>query len=1071
MEVPYPSKVNLPARRPAVIRRQRLIELLAEGLQRRLTLVSAAAGYGKTTLLLDFAQSWNAPVCWYSLDERDRDLQTFLRYLLASGQRRFPGFGMELARELQQARPLAPEAVVDLLVMAVQSLGQPFVLVLDDFHYLDEAPDDLRQVLDGWLYRLPDNCHLILSGRTWPQLAVLPLMSARQEVATIAGPEFAFACEEVVQLFRDVLGKEISLDDAQHLADLTEGWAAALILMADKVQAARTSISLEQLRGSDTLFQYIKLEQFDPLPADVKEFLVGAAVPRAIQLEFLNQLLGTADAEERLNFLERRNLFVLREKADQGSYRCHRLFRAFLISHLRSQDPARFHELNLTAAALREQARDWQEAVYHYLQASAWESIVQVTERVGWQLFEEGKWDTLAEWLEAIPPEELAVQPKLVLWKARILHYLNQVDRALALLAQAIVSFEATSDWVAQGQALITKGMCLRVKGDYRDAKEALSKARTLLLKHDGPTSVLTEARKELGTTLGMSGEFGKALEELKGVLMVYEAQGDAYNIAHVHNEIGNALMALGQLSEAAVHLEKARQRWLRLGNGPRLLQTLNNLAFTYYLGGDYDRADQVWREALQKTYLEASRKHEAYVLLGLGDVRRDKGQYTEALEFYQPGLEVASRLDESYVRIYIMDGIANTYRLMGDIANGESWASQAMAEAEEGGGTFETGFCTLTRGLLQRDHGQLKEAAASIEKAAGLLKGGDAKRELATAYFHLAGVYFSLKRKRLALECLDMVARLVQELGYDHFLVVEARRAPLLVQYASANKLADGYFGRLLKVIKATPAVEPEISPQAPQSEEAGVTTVYAYGFGNLRVEIAGREITDLEWRSEKSKEMFFFFLGNRRPLRKEEIVAALWPDLAEDKTGSAFHSTLYRLRQALYPECIAKDSGRYILDPRGRFVFDVEEFQRAARQADALAKGAPDALALMEQALALYQGSFAQDFYSEWAETLRWQMEEQYMRLLTTLAAARSQSGDFKSSAELTQRILDVDEYNEAAWYRLMSSYIQSGHLEAAKYCYNRYVQILSESLDGERPPDFEEVQRQIIKGGAPA
>ena len=91
--------------------------------------------------------------------------------------------------------------------------------------------------------------------------------------------------------------------------------------------------------------------------------------------------------------------------------------------------------------------------------------------------------------------------------------------------------------------------------------------------------------------------------------------------------------------------------------------------------------------------------------------------------------------------------------------------------------------------------------------------------------------------------------------------------------------------------------------------------------------------------------------------------------------------------------------------------------------------------------------------------------------MRLLATLAAAYSQTGEFKRSAELCQRILDVDEYNEAAWYRLMRNYIQSGQVEAAKYCYNRYAQIVSDNLGGEQPPDFEEIQRQVAKGSAPA
>jgi len=224
------------------------------------------------------------------------------------------------------------------------------------------------------------------------------------------------------------------------------------------------------------------------------------------------------------------------------------------------------------------------------------------------------------------------------------------------------------------------------------------------------------------------------------------------------------------------------------------------------------------------------------------------------------------------------------------------------------------------------------------------------------------------------------------------------------------------------------------------------------------------GREVTDLEWRSEKSKEMFFFFLCNRRPLRKEEIITALWPDLPEEKTTSLFHSNLYRLRQALYPECIAKDSGRYILDPQGSFRFDVDEFHEALKQAEGLPPGSDEAVAAMEKALARYTGAFGQEFYTEWVETMRWQLEEQHMRLLTTLAAAYTERCEFTRSADLCQQILSADEYSEAAWYRLMSNYILADQMEAAAFCYRKYVEIVAEGAGAEDIPEFEDICREI-------
>jgi ATP/maltotriose-dependent transcriptional regulator MalT len=1068
LEVPYPSKVELPVRRPAIVRRQRLVERLSSAAGHRITLLSVPAGYGKTTLLLDFCQSLESPVAWYSLDERDADLQLFLRYFAVAGAKIHPQFADGIAAAFQAPDAITPERATDLMVAASQVTTDPAVFVFDDFHYLDDGPADLRQAIDGWLHRLPPNLHVVLSGRTQTELSVLPLMSVRQEVEHVTAGDFAFTCDEVANLFRDVIGKEVALDDAQHLADITEGWAAALVLMADKVEASRTAISLESLRDSDTLFRYMTLEQFDPLPEDVREFLTGSAVLRRLKEKTVNALLGISNTTERLNFLERRNLFVMHEGSDPHSYRYHHLYRAFLVSKLRTQDPARFQELNLKAAEQMEQTENWEEAVYHFIQVGAWDRIVQIAERVGWRMFEEGRWDTLADWLEAVPADEMQAQPRLILWQARILHHLNQVDRAQALLAQAITSFEKKKDWTALAEALIPIGMCLRVKGDHEESRRALERARSLLEEHDGPLATLTEARKELGIALGLCGEVPQAIEELSAVLDTYESQGDTYNIAHTSDQLGVTLGLAGRLAESASALERARQRWTKLGNDHRLVETLINLAQTYYLQGDYENAESVARQGLDKASRLGSARPETYLLASLGDIKRQTGEYAAALEQYNGCLEQAWTLDDAYIRIYTTDAIANTHQLMGDIQNGESWCRRAVAEAEKRGGALEMGLCLITAGLLKRQQGELKDAVETFEQAIALLETCDARRELARAHFHLAGACFSLKRKRLALDSLEKAAKYVADLGYDHFLLVEAARNPLLIQYASANKLADGYYARVLKLVKGAGSTAPaQVSQDATPVEETDASAVMAFGFGQPRVEVGGHEITDLEWRAEKSKEMFFFFLGNRRPLRKEEIVAALWPDLAEDKTTSAFHSNMYRLRKALYQDVIAKDSGRYVLDPRGRFVFDVEEFQQALKRADEAPKGSPEATGHMEKALGLYQGQFAPDFYTEWAETLRWQLEEQFMGLLATLAAAYAQQGEFKRSADLSQRIIEMDEFNEAGWYRLMSSYIHSGQTEAAKYCYNRYVQIISKEMDpGDAVPDFDQLAREIAR-----
>jgi LuxR family maltose regulon positive regulatory protein len=1066
LTVAYPLKVELPKRRQAILRRERLITALSDGASRRIAVVTAPPGYGKTTLLIDFAQSVEGPVCWYALDERDVDPTTFLRYFLCAGRVQFADFGPELEEALASGEDLPATVMTDLLVAASASPGVGFVFILDDFHSLDRAPEDFRKAIDGWLYRLPPDVHVVLAGRSRPQVSVLPMMEVRQEVGTITAADFAFTSEEVELLYKDVLNKAVSPEDSKRLADLTEGWAGALVLMADRPPSGSGDAALETLRGSDTLFQYIALEQFDPLPPEIREFLLGSAVLRSLDPVIVNELLDRTDAEENLNFLARLNLVISSDDPAQPR-RYHRLFRAFLVSSFRASDQARFRELNEKAARISEANHRWDDAVYHYIQEAAWDSIIQITDRVGFRMFEEGNWDTLGDWLDAIPEEELAARPRLMIWKAKVLHYLNRVDGALAILAQAVDILQADKEWIALAQALVVRGMSLRVKGDYTESLKALTRARDLLVENEAPLVQVTEARKERGITLYRSGNLDESIEELTAVVEVFEAQGDQYNLGHSLVELAAPLIFAGKLAAAINSLERARILWEEIGHPYFLVQVLNNLGMSYYLQGELAKAEEIFLLGLAKARESQNQREILYLGACLADLKRDLGEYTVARDMYRTILDDAWAVNDAYFRVYVMDAMADTYRLMGDITQAELSVQMAKAEADKTGGAMELGITLLAAGLIKRQQEDLKAAVDCLEQAIVFLKEKGARRELVSAYFSLAGIYFSLKKKTLALEMLEVCAKEVRQIGYDHFLVVEATRNPLLVQYASANKIADGYYARMLKLTKASPSTS-----QSTQDDDAetsapsdGVRTIYAYGLGHLRVEMDGREISDLEWRSEKSKEMFFFFLANHGPLRKEEIVTALWPDMPEDKTTSAFHSNMYRLRKALYQDVIAKDSGRYVLDPQARFVYDVDEYTQTLQQVNRAPKGSTEALTLMEKAVALYGGPFATDFYSEWVQSLRPQLEEQHMSLLGSLAAAYNEAGEYKKSADICQRIIEVDEFNEAAWYRLMSNYIQSGNAEAARYCYTRYVKIISEDDPDETGiPEFEEIVREL-------
>jgi tetratricopeptide (TPR) repeat protein len=161
---------------------------------------------------------------------------------------------------------------------------------------------------------------------------------------------------------------------------------------------------------------------------------------------------------------------------------------------------------------------------------------------------------------------------------------------ALALLQKAIAAFEAKGEWITLAEALVTQGMCLRVKGSLQESKDVLIRARSVLIENNGPTSALTEVRLELGRTYSLSGEFELALGEMRNVLDIYEAKGDVFNVGYVSDQLAVIVAHLGRIADATVHFERARQCWTRLGANERLLMTVNNLGVLYYWIGDFKR-------------------------------------------------------------------------------------------------------------------------------------------------------------------------------------------------------------------------------------------------------------------------------------------------------------------------------------------------------------------------------------------------------------------------------------------------------------------------------------------------
>jgi two-component SAPR family response regulator len=237
----------------------------------------------------------------------------------------------------------------------------------------------------------------------------------------------------------------------------------------------------------------------------------------------------------------------------------------------------------------------------------------------------------------------------------------------------------------------------------------------------------------------------------------------------------------------------------------------------------------------------------------------------------------------------------------------------------------------------------------------------------------------------------------------------------------------------------------------------------VRALCLGRGSVFVGERQVSDIEWRSEKSKEMFFLLLARKDAVTKEEIFAALWPDLPESKCNSNFHSSLYRLRRALFHECVVRGSdGGYSLNPKGVFESDVDLFNRSMLEAE-VAKDEEARAAKLEEAVNVYKGAYMSATYSEWVEPIRRELDERYIEALNELGAWKLRQGAFEEALVLFKALDAVDPYSDAAAYGIMRSHLALNDGPSAARFFRRFRELLKDELDEEPSQRLIELYQQ--------
>jgi len=710
----FVTKLLVPRSREDVIRRQRLIDLLHDHIHLRVQVVSAPAGYGKTSLLVDFANDLDIPVCWYSLDTSDQDPRLLLEGILASIRFRFPNFG-----ELTQSRLLAAEDVAREAAHLVGTLTgeiyaaipEYFVLVLEDYHFIEDG-ELAKRFLNLFVDRAPDNCHIIVSSRTSVELPAIYTLTLQQRAESLGTSHLSFTPIEVKELLATHYGLHLSDAEANKLTADTEGWIIGIQLSTYSLRAGRLHREVLALTQQD-VFRYLASEVYERQPYDIQSFLLASSTLDDMEPEFCNRFLGLANSRKLLHDIERRNLFTSRIDGEKAWYRYHHLFHEFLQAKLLEENGERFALLHCKAASLFEQDERWNEAITHFLTARKYDEALRVIKTVGEDFLKSGKWTTVSKWVEALPRDMRLSDPGLVLLHAQSLIHLGEVDEAARVLTKLLSQTTSTEDWLYRAKALSWRSAALRLVSNFTNARSDIRAAIRLLEQHGGPADILGEAHRRLGDIHTEQGRFRLALRHLRRALKLFSSVFDVGLIAVVHDSLGITYKCLGDLTKANTYFEQAREGWQKAKNFGALALTLNNIGLIYQRQGQYDLALDTLGLGLEKTRESGYRRAEACILISMAEVLRDLDLYDDALRLYHEGLELAREVMEAYYVAYATAGIGETYRLLGARDKAEVFLKEAISQAEEQGRIYEIPLFVTQLGVIEYERGRYETAIA----------------------------------------------------------------------------------------------------------------------------------------------------------------------------------------------------------------------------------------------------------------------------------------------------------------------------------------------------------------------
>jgi len=585
----------------------------------KLTLISAQAGFGKTTLLSEWIRQCELPACWLSLEEGDNDPRRFLKYMVAALQTVKETGGEKAEPGIQPGKggdvaPAGNESVLTQVINEITFMGKPFVFVLDDYHMITER--EIQEMMLFLLEHMPAHMHLVISSRADPPWPISRL-KAYGEIVEIRSEEMRFSADEAREFLNTRMGLGLSYEDVIALERRTEGWIVGLQLAALSMQGhPHREMFIQAFTGSHRyVVDYLVEEVLSQQPPEMREFLLKTSILSRMTAELCDAVVGRENSQAVLEVLERRNLFVVGLDDERRWYRYHHLFADLLRFRLQQENVKVIQDMHKRASTWYAENGLLADAVHHALAANDLDQILQLSEDLTVYRLDEVELKDLLGWLDRMPKTELELYPQLLVTQAWANFNLGKYELAEKILDRV--------DWMTNGE-------------------EQKSERAKLIQGHAAAIRCyLAELREDPRLAMQQAEEALMLLPEEEVQLRAFVAIRKA-----------NCLVWFGYLEKAISVYREAGEACQRVGEGQLAINALSEMAATQMLYGRLRQAVENIMKTCQYAENLAVRDGRKLPTMGIlyrhmATIQRERNELAEAEHYAEEAIRVCEQWGE----------------------------------------------------------------------------------------------------------------------------------------------------------------------------------------------------------------------------------------------------------------------------------------------------------------------------------------------------------------------------------------------------------------------------------------